>query len=145
MKKYLLFYFIIFCEFFINNSFGQNNSKELFLCHQLEKLDLVEGDKTFILVSNNQSKLTINGGASIGLFPKGDNKIVLIFNDKILDEIIITIKDVNGNEFQKTLIANDINCNSLPLNLISKISSITIVSKESKATFNFLEYIKSIK
>ena len=145
MKKYILFYSIIFCAFFINNSFGQNNSKELFVCHQLEKMKLLEGDKTIILVSNNQSQLTINGGASIGLFPKGDSKIALMLNEKISGEIIITIKDVNGNEFQKTLNTNDINCNSVPLNLTLKISSITIVSEESKATFNFLEYTNSAK
>ncbi len=141
-------YFLI-CQFLIllacNNAFGQTSEKYLLVFNQSDNAGIINGENTVLFVSQANNQLNIYGGAAVGLFPKGENKIALSLDNSILGEIKISVNDITGKEFSFLLDVTNLSHQTFPLELSSTLSLLSIKTDNKQATFNLQEYINIAK
>lgn len=145
MKSFLHTSLIIISILFFGNSFGQANDKQLIICKQFENSKLLKSDNSILFVTNANNQLNITSGIALGLFPKGDKSIALSIDNSITSSIVITIKDISGEEFSISINPAEITCVTKKLKLSNSLSVLSIKREGQQATFNLQEYFNITK
>lgn len=118
---------------------------QLIICKQSENAKLLKSDYSILFVSNTNNQLNITSGVALGLFPKGEKKIALSIDNNITSSIVITIKDITGEEFSITINPTEISCETNNMKLSNSLSELSIKREGQQATFNLQEYFNSTK